>query len=667
MTTLQQLINNIQTPSLDNIKIDKSFFSDTDIKYNPSYSNPQNIKYIYSILSDSLTNLLMANDICLDQTKSILEIPKIAWPDFVISIKNIYDLSGKSRPLPELATYIYDIIIKEIQSQNISLIYIRDIQLKWIYINMYTSNDYKNAVLDQISQLGKNYGNIYIPDFSDKNIIVEFPSCNTAKAMWVHHVRAMVIGQVWNNIIAKTWTNICKRNYLGDRGTPFGKLIYSIQYHAKIYPLTKGVGEDGGINTTDIYIQIESHPNETLGNIYANFKSIESDNKEDIARSYFARLEAGDTDMVALWKYIRNLSLVDFQNIFDKFGVYPDCSLGESFTGLFDEEVVYDLTKANLLQESNGALIVKFIRQDWELVPLYIWDIEPESKDSMEIFIIKKSDGSTNYATRDLWLMKFRGQSQVDKIYICTDNGQSLHLKLINILAVRLWYIWEDTFVHIPFWLLLSGGEKMSTRWGKLFRLEDLISEIEDKVKTDLKWVTDTEAEKLAIAAIIYNDIKWDINKDLNFDIKTITNLSWDSGIYLKWTMGRLYWLKEKIWAFDQTEQDSNNLSETLKSEYINNINKHTSIVFENDKAISDIIVKLSYISQVYSDSIALVKPHIIVQYILSLCADINSWYNNWPKILELSLEEQKVYSYILHNVYICLENLFDTIQIKSE
>ena len=80
-------------------------------------------------------------------------------------------------------------------------------------------------------------------------------------------------------------------------------------------------------NSSDIYTQIESHPNEILGNIYANFKSIESDDKEDIARSYFARLENGDTNMIALRKYIRNLSLVDFQNIFDKFGVKPDCSI----------------------------------------------------------------------------------------------------------------------------------------------------------------------------------------------------------------------------------------------------------------------------------------------------------------------------------------------------
>ena len=97
MTILQQLIANIQTPSTNHIKIDKSFFADTDIKYNPSYPNPQNIKYIYSILSDSLTNLLLTNNIKLNQTKSILEIPKIAGPDFVISIKNIYDLSDKSK------------------------------------------------------------------------------------------------------------------------------------------------------------------------------------------------------------------------------------------------------------------------------------------------------------------------------------------------------------------------------------------------------------------------------------------------------------------------------------------------------------------------------------------------------------------------------------------
>ena len=660
MTNLEQLINNIQTLSANHVKIDKSFFADTDIKYNPSYRIPEENQYIYNelwIFLDYFLNSERHIQTCWSE--KIIQIPKIIWPDFVINIKEIYDTCNKSKPLLELWKEIYNAITSWIDTKNKLLKYISHIELKWIYINIYTSDAYKNAVLNQISQLGKNYGNIYIPEFTGKNIIAEFPSCNTAKAMWVHHVRAMVIGQVWNNIISKTWANICKWNYLGDRGTPFGKLVYSIEYH----------GRDASImrpsdNSSDIYTQIESHPNEILGNIYANFKSIESDDKEDIARSYFARLENGDTNMIALRKYIRNLSLVDFQNIFDKFGVKPDCSIWESYAQLFEKDVVNDLTQANLLHESNGALVVKFIRQDWELEPLQIWEQEPENKDSMEIFIIKKSDGSTNYATRDLWLMKIRGQNKADKIYICTDNGQSLHFVLINILAVRLWYISKNTFVHIPFGLLLSNGEKMSTRWGKLFRLQDMISEIEDKVKSDFaeKWVSDAEAEKLAVAAIIFNDIKWDINKDIHFDIKAITNLGWDSGIYLKWTMNRLKWL---IDTFKYKYIDTQTPQEFHKFSVNNNTLKN---IYIDDDRISDIIVKLSYISKVYSDSIALVKPHILVQYILSLCADINSWYNNWEKLWQINDEDKlQWYVYILKMIYIWLANLFDTIQIKSE
>lgn len=638
MSQLKQLMENIQIPSTEFIKVDKSFFADEKIEYRkPSNFNFElsNQNYIYSILSNNLTTLLLANWI---QTNSdILEVPKIAWPDFVIWIKNIYDISDKTKyKLPELAKEIELIINNNIDQ----LKYIKEIKLLGIYINIYTNDNYKSEVLTQISNLNKDYGNIYIPEFTGKNIIAEFPSCNTAKAMWVHHVRAMVIGQVWNNIISKTWANICRWNYLGDRGTPFGKLFYSIQNTAKTNP--------------DIYTQIESRPNENLGNLYADFKKIEDENKEDIARSYFARLENGDTNMIALWRYIRKLSLQDFQNIFDKFGVETDCSIWESYAQLFESQVVEDLQNANILHDSQWALVVKFIRQDGELKLLEVWESEPETqewKDSMEIFIIKKSDWSTNYATRDLWLMKLRGQNQADKIYICTDNGQSLHFKLINILAVKLWYIADNVFTHIPFWLLLSGGEKMSTRWGKLFRLEDLINETAAK-NIERFSIEQQEAEKLAIAAIIFNDIKWDINKDVAFDIDLATNPSWDSGIYLKGTRKRLEWLISKLdlvdfWPYkSQDPIDFANL---------------------NDKPICDIIVKLSYISQVYSDSIALVKPHIVTQYILSLCWDINSRYNNWPKILELPLEDQKVYSYILHNIYIWLSNLFDTIQIKSE
>lgn len=643
MSNLKQLIENIANWSTHKTPIDKAFFEDTGIYYSNKYEST-NIQYIYHKLWNNLIKLLQDNNIYISDKTNIIEIPKIAWPDFVISIKNIYDNSDKSKTLPELARYVFDIINHELESQNMSLIYISKIEFKGIYINIHTSEKYKNEVLMQISELQDDYGNIYMEWFSDKNVVVEYPSCNTAKAMWVHHVRAMVIWQVWNNILTRTWAKICKWNYLWDWGTPFGKLVYSIQ---KTWE-----------NNPDIYTQIEEKPNEILWQIYADFKSIEDINKEDIARSYFARLESGDLEIVNLWKYIRNLSLVDFQNIFDKFGVYPDCNIWESYAQLFESQVVNDLQNANLLQESDGALIVKFKRENWELIPIYIWEEESENKDSMEIFIIKKSDWSTNYATRDLGLMKLRWQNNTDKIYICTDNWQRLHFQLINILAKKLWYIYEDTFVHIPFGLLLSGGEKMSTRWGKLFRLEDLIQELQDKISQDL-WgqnITNLESQNLAIAAIVFNDIKWDINKDLNFDIKAMTNLSWDSGIYLLGTSRRLESLIKKL---SDNLIDIDNSDSKIQDICIQNI-------YDTDKAISDIIIQLSYISEIFSDSIDLVKPHILVQYILSICSNINSWYNNWPKILELDVNSQIAYVYILQNIYICIDNLFKTIGIKK-
>lgn len=628
---LEQLLQNIQETSTNKTKLDVDFF-DIDIKYRSRANSIPKPEYILYKLENNLTELLKSNSIILPENKSIIEVPKMLWPDFTISIKNIYDLSDKSKSLPDLAKYTYDILV----SQNIN--YISKIELKWIFINIYTDDNYKAEILKQISQFGANYGNVNINWFSDKNIITEFPSCNMSKAMWVHHVRSMVIWQVWSNIVAKTWAKLLTRNYLGDRGTPFGKLVYSIEYFSQ--------------KDKNLLAQIESKPNEILWQLYADFKNILVEEKEDIARNYFARLENGDENMIALRKYIRKLSLKDFDNLFAKFDVHPDTDIWESYSQTYDSQIINDLQNANLLHESQWALITKFIRQDGELIPLKVWENEPEDKSSMEFFIIKKSDWSTNYATRDLWLMKLRWENHADKIYIPTDNGQKLHFQLVKILAVRLWYISPETFTHIPFGLLLSSGEKMSTRWGKLFRLEDLINEITDKIKSDFGERIDNQtAEKLAISAIIFNDIKWDINKDINFDIDMMTKTSGDSGIYLQYSKSRINSIITKLGELQTwTSADMSVLSN----------------IYANDKAISDLVVKLSYISEIYSDSISLVKPHIIVQYILWICWDLNSRYNNWPKILDLDAEQQACYKYILSNIYICLENLFATIHLPK-
>ena len=192
---------------------------------------------------------------------------------------------------------------------------------------------------------------------------------------------------------------------------------------------------------------------------------------------------------------------------------------------------------------------------------------------------------------------------------------------------------------HLGYGLYLQDGKKMSSRKGGVFRTIELIDEIANAIEAQFENSDHEQAQKLAISALIINDTKGDISKDVNLDIPTMTKMNGDTGVYIQYTAVRLRSLMQKL----NEEGTSNFSNTTLQTQFISPLQK--KILFE-----------ASLLPLKIKTSLELLKPHIITQYLLNLSGLLNRWYNDSPKAVDMKDEERKQNLLRLHSILIVFE-----------
>jgi arginyl-tRNA synthetase len=320
-----------------------------------------------------------------------------------------------------------------------------------------------------------------------KVIGLDYSSPNIAKPFGIGHLRSTAIGRALANLYAAQGWTIVGVNHLGDWGTQFGKLMAAWE-------------EEGDEAALD------ANPIQHLYELYVKFHTWAAEDPawDDRGRDWFRRLEQGDTAAQAHWERFRALSLREFERIYDRLGVRFDHYWGEAHYNDMLDDVVNDIEAKGLSEESEGALVVNL--DDVDLPPC----------------LIRKSDGATLYATRDLAAARYRfEQLNFDLFLYVVGAAQSVHFRQVFEVVKRMGYQWSDRLVHVPFGLI----QGISTRKGTLVFLEDIIDRgctLAREILADRPGLSDQEkdeiAEKVAIGAIIFQDLSRDRIKDYEFD-----------------------------------------------------------------------------------------------------------------------------------------------------
>lgn len=386
------------------------------------------------------------------------------------------------------------------------------------YINFFINNEaLGEQVLQEVSK-NEEYGKSEIG--KNKNIVVDYSSPNIAKPFHIGHLRSTVIGGALYNIYKYLGYNVTGVNHLGDYGTQFGKLIEGYKRWGTEY----NIDENPIDELTKIYIRI-------------NQACKEDESILEECRNNFKKLEDGDKYCVDLWNRFKDLSLKEFQKVYELLGSKFDSWNGEAFYSDKMSEIVELLEKSGKLVESEGARII---------------DLEDKG---MAPCIIEKSNGSSTYATRDLAAIMYRARTyDFDKAIYLTSYEQVLHFKQVfetaKLLGLDEKYI--NGLEHAPFGMVLLKTGKMSTREGNVIKLEELLNEaisramkiIEEK-NPDLQNKEEI-AKRVGIGAVIFNDLANNRVKDEIFDWDTILNFQGETGPYIQYTYVRTKSVIEK-------------------------------------------------------------------------------------------------------------------------
>ncbi len=396
---------------------------------------------------------------------------------------------------------------------------IKKVEVLGGYLNFYINRELlTKEVLTQITKQ-EEYGKSNIGEA--KTILVEYSSPNIAKPFHIGHLRNTLIGAALYNIYKYLGYHTIGINHLGDYGTQFGKLIEGYKRWGKQYNL-------------------DENPIESLMQIYVKISNLckEDETILEICRENFKLLEQKDTYYVELWEKFKQLSLKEFQKIYDILGIQFDAILGESFYIDKMDEIYKLLEDANILKQSEGAQII---------------DLEEKG---LGICMIKKSNGSSIYITRDLAAIRYRANTyDFDKCLYVVAYEQALHFKQLFEVAKNLDIPekCKQGLKHVQYGMVHLSTGKMSTREGNVIKVEDLLQEAIQRVENIIKEKNpemqniEQESRKIGIGAIIFHNLANNIIKDQVFDWKTAINFQGETGPYIQYTYVRTKSVLEKV------------------------------------------------------------------------------------------------------------------------
>lgn len=446
------------------------------------------------------------------------------------------------------------------------------------YVNFFLDkSEFSENIINKVLKEGDLYGASEIGE--KKNIVVEYSSPNIAKPFHVGHLFTTAIGNALYKMYKFEGYNPIRINHLGDWGTQFGKLISAY----------KRWGNEEAL---------EKDPIKELLRIYVKFHD-EAEKDETLVeegRMYFKRLEDGKVEETALWNRFKDLSLKEFNNIYDILGVDFDSWAGESFYNDKMEAVINELNDKGILTESNGAKVVML--DEYNMPPC----------------IVVKSDGASIYATRDLTAAMYRKETyDFEKCIYVVGKDQILHFKQVFKSLELAGKDWAKDCVHIPFGTVKFADKKLSTRKGDVVLLEDLLREAVENAKSLIEEKNPSlpnkneVAKKIGIGAIVFTYLKNSREKDIVFNWKEMLSFDGETAPYVQYAYARAKSIIRKAGETSKVAADYSKLKS--KEE------------FELAKSLEDF-------NQVILNAIDKLEPSIVTRYAVEVAKNFNKFYN---------------------------------------
>jgi len=429
-----------------------------------------------------------------------------------------------------------------------------------------------------------------------KTVCVDFSSPNIAKHLAFHHIRSTMIGNALAHCYAAAGWKTVRINFLGDWGTAFGRLIAGWKREGLTLAQLDGAA-DRVTFLNELYVRIS--------------QAAKADSAvEEEARGWSKKLEDGDGEARELWQIFKHASLKEFERVYALLGVRFDSWKGEAHYEDKMGPVLSELESKGLTSIDQGATVVDLSKQGFK-----------------KPMLLKRADGGTLYATRDLAACDDRfAEFAFDRSLYVVDLGQALHFKEWFACAKLMGRAYADRLRHVGFGIVLlwndepgeglePGWARGRTRGGKVMLLREVLEESIDRARAVIAEknpdITGDERERIACAvgvgAVVFNDLKSGRMNDVKFKFEEALRFDGETGPYLQFAHARLCSIERKFTDVHPQAPAATPANLTL----------------EQEKTVLLNIARLRSALERVADSD---EPSPLAQALLGLASSVSSW-----------------------------------------
>lgn len=464
-----------------------------------------------------------------------------------------------------------------------------DIQTQGPYINFFLNRKKASLhVINEIKSSGDSYGKP-LSDYNGKTTMIEFPSPNTNKPLHLGHLRNMTIGESVSRISEFAGEKVIRANLNNDRGIHICKSMAAYEFYGKKRkPNTKKQKSDHFVG--DFYVMF-------------NKKSKQNAKLELESHRLLQKWEEGDKHVLTLWKKMNKWALEGFKETYKKFQIKHDVEFFESEIYRSGKEIVMKGVKDGIFTKKEDGSVVADLK-----------------KEGFGEKVLLRGDGTSIYMTQDLYLAKLKQKlHKINKSIYVVGNEQNYHFQVLFTLLKKLGFNTNE-LKHLSYGLVNLPEGRMKSREGTVVDADDLIKEVQDLVKKELKSREKISKKQLedkslniALAAIKYLLLRVDTKKDMVFNPKESIDFEGDTGPYLLYSYARACSILSKL----DTKKTSSPEKEFQELE-------------EQEVAM---VKKLAEFKNIPQKAFAELNPSIIANYAFQLSKIFNEFYHACPVI----------------------------------
>jgi arginyl-tRNA synthetase len=479
------------------------------------------------------------------------------------------------------------------------------------FLNLVINPSYWLSVLNNISS-EETYGyNKNNPDA--KKIMVEYSSPNTNKPLHLGHIRNNLLGFAVAQLLEANGHDVMKVNLVNDRGIHICKSMLAWQEFGE-GATPESTGKKGDHFVGDYYVRFDKEYKKEVAALIEGGMS-EDDAKKEAnllkrAQEMLVKWEAGDDEVVSLWRKMNDWVLAGFDVTYKQMGVAFDKIYFESETYMKGKSLVEQGLKDGVLyQKETGS----------------IWaDLEADGLDHK---LLLRDDGTSVYMTQDIGTAYERFEEfNIDNSLYVVGNEQNYHFQVLALVCKKLGFDWSSRLEHLSYGMVELPEGKMKSREGTVVDADDLMQEMIDTARETskelgkLEGYSEEEAENvyemIALGALKYFILKVDPKKNMMFNPKDSIDFNGNTGPFVQYTYARIKSILRKA--------ASKGINVDLANTELKPAEKEMQLIM----TLADFPNVVSQAGRDYS-------PAQVANYIYDLCKEFNGFYHDFPILIE--------------------------------